>query len=323
MAYSFVTARVLGLRLLRDFGVTSLDPAANVPVPIGPTDLDDVTRAINSALQSIFSKQSLEEKEQNLGAWLNAPTQVTLSVTAQSGAIASFTGWATWMTGCTIRLSGDPQDNEVTSQTLLARPYAGNTSSTVQATVYGDCVQLSGSVAKVLNPLSLPNQSPLISCTDRWTFMRMSGYPLVTNADGSAYGYPFFWFVQKIIQRPRFWFLESAYTAGLGYVPRRIRVGPMPDQGYSLAYKAASAAQGISATDIDNDDHTTDPGVLFPLADNRVESLLEPFCRQRLTGMTQFKNDGCKAEIMRAFQEANQELNNLRAQGAPQYARYV
>lgn len=321
--YSSVTCRTLGCRLLRDFGVTSLDPAAAIPFPIQPTDLDDIVGVINSSLQDYFGDSPLESKEQNLGAWLNAPTTVTLSVTEGSSTISSFSGYASWMLGCTIRIAGDPQDNEVTSQTLLTHPYAGNTTSGASATVFSDAVQLDGSVAKVLNPVSLPNQSPLIACTDRWTFMRMSGYPLVVNADGTAYGYPFFWFVQKIVSRPRFWYLEAAYTQGSAYVPRRIRVAPMPDQAYSLAYKAASAAYGIGAADIDNGDHTTDPGVLFPISDGLVESILMPICRQKVSGLAQFTNVRGMAEIQRAYAKANQKLSNIRGQGAPQYARYV
>lgn len=323
--YSTVTVRALALRLLRDFGVTSLNPASpsGQPFPIEPTDPDDIVGVINSSLQDYSGDAPLESKEQNLGAYLNAPTTVTLSVTNASNVITTFTGYQSWMLGCTIRIAGDPQDNEMTSQTVLARPYTGSTTSSAEATVYGDAVQLDGTVAKVLNPVSLPNQSPLIACTDRWTFMRMSGYPLVVNADGTAYGYPFFWFVQKIISRPRFWYLEGAYTAGLAYVPRRIRVAPMPDMAYSMAYKAASAAWGIGALDIDTGDHTTDPGIQFPISDGLVESILMPICRQKLSGLPQFKNDACRPEIARAYKKANEKLSNLRGQGAPQYARYI
>lgn len=320
-----VSATVLGKRLLRLFGVTSLNPAspANQPFPIEPTDLDDIVGVINSSLQDIFDTGPLEDREKNLGGSLHGPTAITLTATNGSSVISGLTTYAAWMLGCTIRISGDSQDNELTSATQLVRPYQGTTGSVIPATIYGDCIQLDDTVSKVLSPVSLPNQIPLISCTDRFQFMRQSGYPLVVTSTGSAYGYPFFWFVQKIISRPLFWYLEGAYTAGLSYVPRRIRVGPMPDQPYAIGYKAAMTATSIAATDIDPGDHTTDPGVLFPLPDSQVESILYPICCQKLTGLAQFKNDGTKAEIARAYRVSLDRLRGIRAQGAVTFARYV
>lgn len=317
-----VTVQTLSKRLLRLFGVTSLDASspANQPFPIEATDIDDIVGVINSSLQDIFDTGPLEDRERNLGAQLMAPTQVTLTATNGSTTISALTTYAAWMLGCTIRLSGDPQDNELTSSTLLVRPYQGTTGS-ISATVYGDSIQLDDTISKVLVPVCLANQIPLLPCGDRITFMRMSGYPLVTNPDGSVYGYPFFWFVQKVVQRPLFWFLEGAYTAGISYVPSRIRLGPMPDQRYAMSYKAAMCPTPIVAADVGT--ASSDPGTLIPLPDSQVESILYPICAQKLTGLGQFKNDGTKPEIGRAYQKATSRLRGVRKQGAPTFARYT
>lgn len=328
MPASPVTARVLAIRLLRYLGVTSLDPTtpANQAFPIEPTDLDDVIGVMNSALQEYFELSPSEVREANLGAYLNAPTNATLSVTQGSSVITSFTGYASWMLGCTIRLFGDTQDNEVTSQTLLARPFMGATSGSVAATVFGDAVQLDATVGKVFDPVSVPNQSPLLPATSRMEFCHMAGYPLVTGPWGGSYGgsyYPFFWWVQKPISRPLTWFLESAYTSNLAYVPRRIRVAPMPNAAYSLSYRAGLNALRLQATDVDTGDHTTDPMTLLPISDTDVESILMRICAKGMTMLPTFKNAGAVQGIEDAYKRAVSTMQNIRGQGSVERGNYV
>lgn len=320
-----ITARTTALRALRLLGIVSLDPAnpTGQAFPIEPTDPDDVIGVMNSALQDYSDTVPLEAREKNLGGLLHGPAQVTLNVTNGSTMISGFSAYASYMAGCTISIAGDSAQNEVTSNVELVLPYLGTSGTGVQATVYGDCLQVPEEVSKVLIPVSIPNQIPLLSCTDRWSFMRLSGYPLVTNPDGSVYGYPFFWFVQKIIQRPLFWYLEGAYQTGISHVPRRIRVGPMPDQTYQIGFKAAMNSPNIELSDIDNGDHVTDPMTFMPIQDGHVESLLFPLIAQKMTGLAQFKNDGTKAEIARGYSAALGRMRGIRAQGAPTFARYV
>lgn len=317
MPATTITARTLCLRLLRYFGITSLDPSnpSCQPFPIEPTDLDDVLDVVNAAMQDYFDDSPSEVREANLGAVLFPPTTVSLSVTNGSATISTFAAFASWMTGCTIRIAGDSQDNEVTSATLLARPFIGATGTSVSATVFGDAYQLDGTVGKVFDPVSLPNQFPLIQAADRMEFARLAGYPLVTGFGGGAYGYPFFWFMQKSVSRPMYWFLEPAYTTGLSYVPRRIRVAPMPDQQYSMGFRAAMNPVRLQATDVDNGDHTTDPGTLLPVSDSEVESIIMKLAVQQLTGKPQFKNDGAIAEIRRGYTKACQKLEQIKSAG--------
>ena len=193
------TCQPVGLRLLRDFGVISLDTAspANQVNPIEAGDLDDVAGVMTAGLQDIFDLGPSEIREKPGGAYLQAPTSVTLTVTQGSTTISSLTTYASWMLGCSIRIAGDDQDNELQSSTKIAVPYTG-TSGSVTATVYGDCIQLDDTVGRVIAPVTLPNQAPLIPAGTRAEFMRLAGYPLVTNAAGGPFEYPFFWFVRKV-----------------------------------------------------------------------------------------------------------------------------
>lgn len=310
---------------MRDLGVLSLDPAnpAGQPFPIEPTDLDDVIGVMNATMQPIFRRGPSEMREQNLGAYLQGPRNVTLSATNGSAVISALTTYDSSMLGCTIRVGGDQQDNELTSQTLLARPYAGASATGISSVVYGDAYQLDATVGKVLDPVALPNQTPLVPCTDRFTFMTMAGYPLVVNQDGSAYGYPFFWFVRKNFSRPLYWFLEGAYSSASSFVPRRIRVAPMPDMAYSLSFRAAINPTVITAANIDNGDHVTDPGVPIPIPDGFSESIFFALARQRMSGLAQFKNSGTLPEIQRAAKEAMVMLQLSNGQASLTEGRYI
>lgn len=317
------TAQTGALRLLRYYGVTSLDSTtpARQPFEIQPTDLDDVLSVMNYALQVMRRREPGEEKQQNLGAYLHAPTTVSFTVTNGNAAISSFSGYQPWMAGCTVRVNGDSQDNELTSATLMARPFVG-TSGTTSAIVYGDAVQLDETISDVCVPVSLPNQAPLIACTDRMTFMRLSGYPMICNPSGSAYGYPFFWFVQKVVSRPLAWFLEGAYQAGTNYVPRRIRVAPMPDQNYSLAFRANINPTRLQLTDLQNEDFS-DPGILIPVPDDQFESLFEPIALKQLSGKPPFKNSDCLPQIEAAYLQAIATLKSLNPMQAPTRGIYI
>ena len=327
-----ITAQNAAVRLLRDFGITSLDPAnpTKQPFPIElPGDIDDVLGVMNAANQIMFRREPNEERGQNLGTVLRGPTTVAFDATNGSTAIANFGAYASWMLGCTVRIGGDDQDNEITSASLLARPYIGTTGTQKSATVYNDSVQLDATVGNVLSPVSLPNQVPMTCCTDRQTFMRMAGYPLVCDPNGTAYGYPWFWFVRKNVSRPIAWYLEPAYTAGLNYVPRRIRVAPMPDQTYSLGYFASANPSRLLLTDLvpsgylTNPSTNTDPGTLIPVSDDMIESIYLPICRKILSGKPQFKNEGCLPQIAADYKEAIAAIDNTSGMIATKQAIYL
>lgn len=325
-----ITAQGGALRLLRYFGVTSLDPAtpAAQPFPIQPTDLDDILDVMNATNQKMFRTTPDEERSQNLGTALRGPTSVHFDVTNRSNAIANFGAYASWMVGCTVRIGGDDQDNELTAQALLARPYMGTTTSQASAIVYNDAFQLDATVGKVMVPVAMPNQVPMTPCTDRMTFMRMAGYPLVCNPDGTAYGYPWFWFVRKNISRPIAWFLEPAYTVGLNFVPRRIRVAPMPDQDYPLSYKAALNPTRLGILDLVTDPNSdppilTDPGTLIPVSDDMFESIYLPIAVKKLSGKPQFKNSEALPQIAADYAEAIEALKSILPQAAARMAIYI
>jgi hypothetical protein len=245
------TVQQIALRMLRYIGVTQFTPQApgSELESLNPGDLEDVANAITGALQEIAALGPAEAREAPGYAVLHAPANITFTAANGSNVISGVSGWQSWMQGCTVRVSGDDQDNEILSQTRLARAYLGGTGS-VGATVYGDTITLDDTVAKVIAPLWLPNQLPLHPAQNRREFMRLGGYPLITDTNGLAAGLPFYLYYRKPVSRPWTWFIDAAYDASLGYTQRRIRFSPMPAQAYSVAYTAAMNPPRVTKADI-------------------------------------------------------------------------
>lgn len=311
--------------MLRYVGVTQLLPQPNDSEleDLLAGDLDDVVGDINGAMQEITNGSPGESREYPGGGLLFGPRQVTLTATTNSPVISAFAGFNASMIGCTIRIQGDTQDNEVVSATALAIPFVGTTGPNIAATVYGDCFTIDPSIKTIPGPVMIPNQIPLVECSSRDAFMKYLGAPLVTDAAGRPWGYPFFYFFQKTVQRPRAWFMEGFYQTPLGYLPRRIRFAPMPDQNYQLSFRSTLNAPFFAYADIFDGTTEDDPRTLIPLPDGWVESILLPIAKQRYTANPRFRNESAKPEIQRQYKAALAHLKNSRGKTAIRNATYV
>lgn len=321
MAGTPATASVVGKRLLRDLGIVSLDPTtpAGQQFPIQPGDLDDIAGVMTAAVQELADLGPTEARNRDTGSYLNAPTQVTLNCNAGTNVVSGITPWSAWMLGCTINIVGDGYNNEINDQTHLSRPFLGSTGATT-GVVYADCVQLDDTIGEILPLVQIPPQWPLIAAQDRGQFMQISGYPLVTDPNGAPYGWPGWWFTQKAIGRPVAWFVDSYYDSTKTYLPRRLRVGPMPDEAYSLSYRVALNPIRFDTTDIAD----PDPNTVIPVPSTWVESIFIPMCRKRVSGLAQFRNSASLKEIDRAYAQAVKTMQSAGfGQGSVVQGTYV
>lgn len=313
--------------LLRDRGVISFDPAspATQSTVIQTGDTDDIATIMTMTFQEIADEENSEPKTQPGSAVLFAPTQVTLDVTQGSTTIANLTTFASWMPGCTIRISSDTQDNELRSSTKLARPYIGSTSTGISATVYCDAITLDETIGQVIGPMMLRDNYIVEEMTDRRSFIVNGGYP-VQNYDGygpAYWGLPFYAIAQKPDGvRPLVFFLDGNYDPTLDYIPRRIRLSPMPNCLQSLAWTSVINPLRVTAADIDNVGHT-DPGVKIPMPNGWVESLFLPIARQIGTGFPRFNNESLRPEIFRQYGVALKRLHGTNASVASAQACWV
>jgi hypothetical protein len=303
------TIQAIALSLLRMLGISSLDPNVGEN-SVTDGDIADVAMIMTQAYQIIWALAPGEQKRIQGSGVLHAPTSVTLSVTNGSTSISSVATWASWMEGCTIRINGDSQDNEILSSTALSRPYVGSTGS-VSATVYGDCITVDGSIENVISPMTVGNQYHVTETQSRADFARLGLWKVQPNA---PYSLSFWAFGEKPLGTyPNVFFVEGFYDSSLDYVKRRIRFSPMPVGQLPVAYTANSSPPRVTSDDILSGSYSNDPGAKIPMLNANVESVFLPIAMQLLTRLATFKNSEAKPEIARQFQQAINILKDSKA----------
>lgn len=301
-----MTLRDLVLRLLKYRGITSLDPAENstslLKRGLGETDIQDALNCVNAAAQEAFTDAGASVKEQTRGDVLRAPASIILSATINSSTINVTSGWASWMEGCTVRLPGDQMDNRLISQTQLLRPYLGGTGS-IGGQVFADCIPITSTVRRILDPVWLPNQVRITVANSLEEFLRWNGTDTAPAhehpfAPGRNYG-----LTNKSVGEPCICYADTHLDYASAFRPLYLRFNPMPGQAYAVSFRAEMKAPLFTLADVDNGDHETDPGAIFPM--DYVESTLMPYALQRWQLEPDVVLEGTQArEALRQYQKA-------------------
>lgn len=313
------TTKSVALSLLRMLGVTDIF-SENQSSTLLPGDLDDVAMVMTQTWQVIFANGPGEMRMRPASGVLHAPTTATLTATNASTTISAFTTWASWMEGCTVRITGDDQDNELLSATKLARPYMGTTGSGKSATVYGDCITLDETVNKVASPLMVGTVQELQEATSRRDFINRGGWSMANTASLL----PYYHLGNKpTAQYPSVFFLEGFYDPTLDYVPRRLRFSPMPTEAHSVGYTVEMAAPRVTASDITDADYDDSLSAKLPIINSDIESIYLPIAMQLLTRLGTFKNADAKPEIMRQYRDAMNLLQGSQASVASVRGVYI
>lgn len=316
-----MTVQAIAKLMLRRIGVTSLDPDANQQDAnkrgIVTGDLEECALAITAALQEIYSDGPANLRERQVGAVLRVPTSVTFTATQYSTTISGFSGFASWMRGCTVRLSGDLYDNEIISATELMRPYMGSTGSNT-ATVYADAIQLPDNQECVMEPVETPNWPILTPCATKEEFSRFVSY--TTSAPSLAdTGSSYIGFQNKIAGDPRAWIAEARFMPGVQSIPIFLRFNPMPSAAIPVRYRTKIKPVTITAEDIGNT--TTEPDLAIPV--DWHESVLVPIALQRFTAHPALANNAVAIkEIGRQYGAAQRILAGWTPQVSTTQAEY-
>ena len=297
----------LALRKLSYLGIPDFASAPTTAVPDSTrnylTDgmLDEIAGIQTASLQDIFEDGPAALSQVDFGVNLYAPTTITLNVVQNQGFVTlpAGGGYLPWMNGCSVLIQGDSFLNEWANNTgLLRRPYMGATANGVQATVFGNAVELPQDVKNVLEPVRAGFHSPLTPCGSRLEYDELSGCHFFSS------------FVRQGM--PRHFLVESRYDATLDYLQTFLRVAPVPMVAQPLAFIAKLNPYVVTVDDLGDND--TDPGTLVNIPGRWIESIFLPYCLQRFTGTALFKNETVKPEIARQYQEAKKKLAGFRPQ---------
>lgn len=282
-----MTIRDIALLILRDFGVSTLNPATNEnnrnARGITDGDLQAVVFHVNGALEEIYNDGPAAISEKPLGDVLRPETAVTVTATQYSRTISALTTFESWMVGCTFRIAGDANDNQLLSATELVRPYMGSSGSGKTGQVWGDALLLPSNASHLLPPIRLIGQDDL----------ELVGTKTEFQPRGSS--------TPKCAGTPERAFVDTWHdqTEGVTYLKKLLRVDPMPSQAFAVDFTVKLTPPVIEVEDIDEGDHTADPEVVLPT--DWLNSVLLPIARQRASSDPLFVNQDGKPEIARQF----------------------
>jgi len=303
-----MNAAELARRLLIYTDLRTLSEASTA----GSEYLVGAVDAINAAAQELYSLAPDFLCVRPYGLTIRAPATITLAGLAiGSSATGTITGYASWMLGCTVRISGEPDTR------LLA--YAAGvgtlshqittTTGTASATVYADCVSLPDEVTVVLAGVCLADKRALAQASGSnglaWSASRYEDFGLgaVSHTRGA-------------IGQPRTYFVTASSLAdNLALPTLQIILSPMPDTVELLTFRARLRPASISVDDLDAANNGAAATKEIPLPAGWDELFLLPFALQRFTGSAFFNNAAVKEEIARQYVVARDSIWKLHPQG--------
>lgn len=277
-----MTAQQVALRLLQMIGVTSLDPNIGNPTNsrgISTGDLDDLAVCLTAAMQECLAEGPGSLSTAQAGGILMAPSPIAFPVIQYSDAIASQpSGWAAWMNECTVRVPGDPWDNRLRFDSVAGtykfqRPVMCPT-GTVTATVFCDALLIP--FKNIVDPVRVGDRElKIASGMDKLEMRNRQRY--WPKGEYCETWPAIFCANQRPVGIPNTCFADTTFNAALSSVPVYLRVSPMPSVPLPITYTGKSAGPTFTAADIDNGDHSTDPGRVIP--EQWDESIFVPVAR--------------------------------------------
>jgi hypothetical protein len=317
------TVQSLAIQLARYLGITSFSTSDNtdnrINRPVTTADKNALVLAINGAYEEIFKDGPSTISETNVGAVLRPPSAITLTATQYSTTIGSVVTYASWMQGCTIRIAGDTNDNELVNGTTLHRPFVGATGSTT-ATVYADCLPLSG-VLNIMPPISILNHGTMRLEDSREGFTRAcwidGGYGSDEGGNRTAGNYNAT--TDKQSGDPTAAFLDSRYAGGTAGLTKFMRFNRLPAAALSVTYRAKLTPPSFTISDIGSD-IATDPGTTLPL--DGLSSIIYAIALKRLTADPLFGSPDAIPEIHRQYVHATGQLGASQVSLAPKKGHY-
>ncbi len=227
--------------------------------------------AINGGLQRMHSVAPTKSKETAGSLYLDAPLSISLGVTAASEVVTGYSFTADQLYR-TIRIAGDPIDNQITGPSTLLHRYGGSASGTVAAIIYGDGVAMPEPYESLVG-------DPRVTETGR----DLTNYEHDCRID-----------LARRIGEPWFYQVEANAINQNSAAPAVIRFDSLPERAYRLQCRFALAPARIGFADMIAADTE------IPLRAELVELYLLPIAREILTTSDLWRDPLTKAGAIKA-----------------------
>lgn len=266
-------AIAFGNRLARDLGGTFTEMDADARLEI----LD----AINGGLQKLHALAPHESKITAASIYLPPPSTISLGLANGSASVTGHTFTAEDLYR-TIRIDGDPVDNQIISENELLHPYAGST-GTVSATIYSDAATVPEPYDELVgNPYILETRRELL--------------PFIPVSD---------LYSTRRVCEPELYHVEANARNQNPPAPSVIRFNSLPGTAYRLSAKFTLAPARITFSDL------LASGVDIPLRDEYVEIYLLPVARGLLATSDRWKNPDTRGAAAKSAEKAESNYEAL------------
>ena len=301
-----------------------LTPDERVIPPVDGTEsegrIESALYALNGGLQELYALSSDWLSTQSQGEILNAPT-ATNATLVKGSRVASLDTAASWMEGCTIRVTGSGNDNEILeiSGTDINLRNPSTLTGTIACTVYHDCLILPANVRELNGTVLLPGigeirpangEKDLRAKTYGHTSLNDSDYAFVPgDREEEVYS------GAQPLGTPRYYWVDSVHSLTEG--PRhRMKLMPMPNAEMIIEYRAEVSPPNYTIADVwvQDPESGNDPGVYIPAPNDFTESIIIPIVAQRFKSSPFFRNDSATAEITRQYEIAMQMMKETNPQ---------
>ena len=291
-----LTVQKLALRLAKYIGVTTFDPSdASNTTPLHQAglregDVEEILACINGALQEMWSSAPRALCFRRESAVLYAPETHQITVVNGATEISSFAGYAAWMEGCSVAVSGEKRLNEIEGASSLLRAHTGP-SGAVNVTVYSDCVSFGPEVIECSEPFIYHGTGTPAECLICVT--SRAEFEALRSGHGGYSGVP------------THYFADTRYLPNEGRVRMRVHLYRVPDRMGTMEYGVRLNAPEVTDADLSA---VGDTGRVLPIPHGWGEAVLLPLALQRFTAHPAFEAEKARKELERQAAVARRML---------------
>lgn len=315
-----LTAQQLANAMLKHLGAGS----DNKAMAVGTNGSADVTDGMKQSALEVIAGVLEELRETcpeafsvRMGVVFTPATSGTLTV---GDDLKSFTlgTIAAPVNGCSIRINGDSNDNEVSGNAAgtygLQYQFGGMAGATT-ATWFGDCVVLGTPAARILGrPVLALSGQPLIVLNRREDFLNY-GTRYAVGDYGMRSGR-----TRRVrwVNIPEAVWLEDWHNPSTDMPEYRLHCTPLPLGTYPVDIEAVTQIPNLTPASLANEDGT-DPGVVFGTPSGFDSSILKPMVVKRWMAEPWPRvGEDTRKEIDRLYEAAVDRIENFRANAQAQ-----
>lgn len=236
----------------------------------------DILDAIQGGLQELWRALPWQFRTKTFSYVLKAPETISVTMVGKYSNALTGTPFTTDQIGCTVRVTDDVRDNEVTGAGTVRDQFLG-TQTAGNALLFHDAQQIYDPIERVIGDMRIYRQDGTWYPLHRAEGYRRGGMRFAWY-EGYPIPYPTGFNGLRPAQRPLIYMLESESIDQLTASEFFLKFYPMPDVDYTVRFEAEVGPRAITFANITDIAGAVDVPVKASLAN----SCLVPLCEEAL-----------------------------------------